>query len=311
MMSMMRMMRTNVRVLAASTILLMPAVGNAQTSAAVAPVVAEGQAVAGKMMAGAVAARTTVGRPYSAETVTELVQALADGNRIATRNVSRVYRDGEGRTRREMINASGAVQTVSISDPIARTSFTLEPETKTAYSAAGMVTLSPTLAAGGGGRGRGGAIAVEGQSVGVAREQSGELAAVTVTRRSDGSQVAVAPTAGGGGRGGFMRTAGPDNPNVHREELAQQVIEGVAATGTRTTTTIPAGTIGNAQEIRVISEQWFSPDLQVLVMTKHSDPRSGENTYKLTNIVRAEPDPSLFVVPPDYTVKARGVRQPQ
>ncbi|MEO5895400.1 MAG: hypothetical protein ABIS06_06835 [Vicinamibacterales bacterium] len=310
MMSMMSMMRTHVKLLAASTVLLMPAVGNAQTPAAVAPVVAEGQAVAGKMMAGAVAAKTTVGRPYSAETVTELVQALADGNRIATRNVSRVYRDGEGRTRREMINASGAVQAVSISDPIARTSFTLEPETKTAYSAAGMVTLSPTLAAGGGGRGRGGAIAVEGQSLGVVRERSGEPAAVTVTRRSDGSQVPIAATAGGG-RGGFMRTASPDNLNVHREELAQQVIEGVAATGTRTTTTIPAGTIGNAQEIRVISEQWFSPDLQVLVMTRHSDPRSGENTYKLTNIVGAEPDPSLFVVPPDYTVKARGVRQPQ
>jgi len=38
-------------------------------------------------------------------------------------------------------------------------------------------------------------------------------------------------------------------------------------------------------------------------MTRHSDPRSGETIYRLANIVRAEPDRSLFVVPPDYTVK--------
>ena len=71
------------------------------------------------------------------------------------------------------------------------------------------------------------------------------------------------------------------------------------------TTTIPAGEIGNAQEIKVVSEQWFSDELQVLVMTKHSDPRSGETIYRLTNILRAEPDPSLFTVPADYTVEER------
>ena len=83
------------------------------------------------------------------------------------------------------------------------------------------------------------------------------------------------------------------------------------ATGTRTTTVIPAGQIGNAQEIRIVSEQWFSEDLQVLVMTRHADPRSGENAYRLRNIVRAEPDPSLFTVPSDYTIQQRGVRRPQ
>jgi hypothetical protein len=77
------------------------------------------------------------------------------------------------------------------------------------------------------------------------------------------------------------------------------------ATGTRTTTTLPAGEIGNAQEIKVVSEQWFSDELQVLVMTKHSDPRSGETIYRLTNILRAEPDPSLFTVPADYTIQER------
>jgi hypothetical protein len=291
---------------AVGSALLVPSLARAQAAGSLAPVSRQevstpgAQAVRGQLMAGAVTAKTTTGRPYSAEAVTELVQVLADGNRIATHNVSRIYRDGEGRTRREMVNPSGVVEAVSISDPIARTSFTLEPETKTAYSVNGLVTL--TTAGAPGARGRGGAVPVEGQRLEEVRERSTESPTLTAV---------TATPAGGGGRGGMMRTPAPDNPNVHREDLGQQTIEGVPATGTRTMTIIPAGTIGNVQEIRVVSEQWFSPDLQVLVMTRHTDPRSGENTYKLTNIVRAEPDPGLFVVPPDYTVKTRGVRGPQ
>ena len=75
------------------------------------------------------------------------------------------------------------------------------------------------------------------------------------------------------------------------------------------TTTIPAGSIGNEQPILVVSEQWFSPDLKVLVMTKHSDPRSGENTYRLTNITQTEPARSLFEVPADYTLKDSVIRR--
>ena len=77
------------------------------------------------------------------------------------------------------------------------------------------------------------------------------------------------------------------------------------AEGSRTTTTIAAGKIGNAQAIKVVSESWFSPDLQVLVMTRHSDPRSGETVYRLTNIIRGEQDRSLFEVPADYTIQDR------
>jgi hypothetical protein len=95
-----------------------------------------------------------------------------------------------------------------------------------------------------------------------------------------------------------------------QEELGSQNIEGVPATGSRSTTTIPAGAIGNEHPIKVVSEQWFSPDLQVLVMTKHSDPRQGDITYRLLNIVRAEPDRSLFVVPADYAFKEPGIRTP-
>ena len=87
------------------------------------------------------------------------------------------------------------------------------------------------------------------------------------------------------------------------ENLGKQTIEGVVAEGTRTTTTIPAGQIGNERPIEIVSERWYSPDLQTIVLSKHRDPRMGESTYKLTNIRRTEPDKSLFEVPASYTIQ--------
>jgi len=91
-----------------------------------------------------------------------------------------------------------------------------------------------------------------------------------------------------------------------KESLGRQSIEGVEAEGTRTTVTIPAGAIGNERPIQIVSERWYSPELQLVVMTRHSDPRFGETTYRLTNISRAEPDRALFEVPAGYTVKEGG-----
>ena len=87
------------------------------------------------------------------------------------------------------------------------------------------------------------------------------------------------------------------------ETLPGQVIEGVKAEGKRTTTRIPAGTIGNDQDISITSEVWYSPELQTVVLLKRNDPRVGESVTSLTNIQRNEPDPSLFQVPAGYTVR--------
>jgi hypothetical protein len=81
------------------------------------------------------------------------------------------------------------------------------------------------------------------------------------------------------------------------------MIEGVEAQGTRTTTTIPAGQIGNELPIEIVSESWMSQQLQTLVLSKHNDPRMGETTYRLTNIQLIEPLPMLFEVPADYTIQ--------
>ncbi len=92
------------------------------------------------------------------------------------------------------------------------------------------------------------------------------------------------------------------NANIKTESLGRQTIDGVAADGTRTTTTIPAGELGNEQPIQIVTERWYSPDLQILVLTRRSDPRSGETVTRLANISRTEPAHTLFEVPGDYKV---------
>jgi len=85
-------------------------------------------------------------------------------------------------------------------------------------------------------------------------------------------------------------------------------VEGVDAQGTRTTITIPAGEIGNDRPIDIVDERWYSPELQMTVMTKHSDPRTGETDFRLAKINRSSPPPYLFELPADYTVNAGGGR---
>jgi hypothetical protein len=108
----------------------------------------------------------------------------------------------------------------------------------------------------------------------------------------------------------MLQTGKTDADPWKKESLGTQTIEGVNAEGTRATLTIPAGEVGNTLPIEVVDETWYSPELQIPVLTKHRDPRSAETTYRLTNINRGEPDRSLFEVPADYTV-AEGKMPPK
>jgi len=212
--------------------------------------------------------RTVTGAPYSGVEVRETSQMLPNGNVIARKAQSNVYRDSSGRIRTEMTvtprqgPGQSATQTsrtiVNIHDPVAGVSRELDAQAKTARE-----TPLPTN------RGRGG----------------------------NGAPGTRGPNA--------ARTPGSD-PNVVTEALAMQTINGVQATGTRVTRTIPAGQIGNAQPISIVHETWMSEDLKVPVMVKTSDPRFGTTTIQLTNITRSEPDPALFQTPADYTVTKGG-----
>jgi len=95
------------------------------------------------------------------------------------------------------------------------------------------------------------------------------------------------------------------NQSVNTEALGSTTIEGLAVQGTRTTVNIAAGAIGNEAPIQAVTERWYSADLQMAVLVKRSDPRSGESVTRLTNVIRSEPAPSLFQVPPDFKLKER------
>jgi hypothetical protein len=212
------------------------------------------------------------GAPYKAEAVTEITQSLADGNHIVRRTTSSVARDGEGRTRREASMAAlgplaphDAPRLVFIQDPVAGTTNVLEPDSHTA------------------------------RKLGFPR------------RGGKGVRFDVPAPDGGPGPGARFRgrphEMGEGKWDRQTENLGTQTLEGVEATGTRTRVTIPAGAIGNEKAIAIVSERWFSPELQVVLMSTHRDPRFGETTYHLTGITRGEPEKSLFEVPSDYTVR--------
>ena len=257
------------------------------------------------------------GAPYSAEAVTESVQTLADGNRIVNKFTSQVYRDGEGRTRREQtLKGLGGVgtgeeplQTIFINDPVAGVTYSLDTRSQTAHKSMPFrfqVTKKTGVGVGGGGGGDAQTFEFKtAQGANVVVSSSSSAAPQAGTRVvTPGAEVDHFTMRTEGAAGYVFKTRpNASASDVKEEKLGTQMIEGVQAEGTRRTTTIPAGEIGNERPIEMVSERWYSPELQLVVMTRYSDPRSGETTYKLTNINRTEPAKSLFEVPPGFSVK--------
>ena len=96
-------------------------------------------------------------------------------------------------------------------------------------------------------------------------------------------------------------------PVKSTESLGSKTIDGLTVQGTKTIRTIPVGQIGNDKPIVITREEWYSPDLQMVISSTRSDPRFGTTTFQLTNINRADPPQSLFMVPQDYTVTPGGM----
>lgn len=222
------------------------------------------------------------GAPYSAVAVTETVQTLADGNRIVRRSATSIARDSHGRVRREEQAEDGTVTSVTILDPVAKATYVLDPANRTAQS-------MPLLAA------------AEFKMVGDARTFTMQVAPDGLAEAKLKS--AVEGQAASAQSWVIANKIELKRPDLRRDSLGTQALEGVAAEGTRTVETIPAGQIGNERPIEIVSEQWYSRELQATLMSRHDDPRSGETLYRLTNLQRNEPDPGLFQVPAGYTVK--------
>jgi len=105
--------------------------------------------------------------------------------------------------------------------------------------------------------------------------------------------------------GAHTRMTHPASPQVTTASLGSQTIQGLTVTGTMTTRVIPAGEMGNDQAITITDEKWYSPDLQMTVLTKHIDPRNGETDFAMQNISRTAPDASLFAPPSSYAMTTR------
>jgi hypothetical protein len=233
------------------------------------------------------------GAPYSAQAVTESTRTLGDGNQIKRKTTASIYRDGEGRTRRDQelgavgpwATAEDPHQTIFINDPVSGTNYILEPRTRTARKMPPLRIRMPERGANG----------VPGS------EPKVEFRIEREVLTAPGPGAHPLPPPSHPHVGDIHISAAPLKGKT--ESLGKQVIEGVEAEGTRTTQTIPAGEIGNEQPIQIVWEKWYSPELQTVIMSRHSDPLVGETVYKLTNIARGEPARSLFEVPSDYTIK--------
>ncbi len=258
--------------------------------------------------------------PYSAQAVTETTQTLGDGNRIVNKVTTSLYRDSEGRTRRDQtLKLLGGVgeggeplQTIFINDPVAGVSYALDSRSHVAHKSMPFHLERMTMRAnspdgppppGAGGEKSVRVEAGSGERIEI-RTQTAPLAGPPPGVPSpEGEQFSLRTEGGVGSNFMFVRKDKDPNHNVVKESLGKQVFEGVEAEGTRSTFTIPAGEIGNERPIEVVNERWYSPELQMVVMSRHTDPRFGETIYRLTNISRDEPGKSLFEVPAGYTVK--------
>ena len=214
--------------------------------------------------------KVVTGAPFSATSTSTTNQTLQDGKTTINRTVQgAIYRDSQGRSRREV--------TFTGMGPLAATGGTHKMVAISDPVAGAHYMLNPdkkvaykmTLPAGG---------------------AAGNTAKTQVFEQKMQARQQQEEASGA----------------LKVDSLGTQNINGVNATGTRTTRTIAAGEIGNSAPIQIVSERWYSPDLQTVVQSTRTDPRFGTTTFSLTNIQKTEPAGTLFTVPADYTVQAGG-----
>ena len=214
------------------------------------------------------------GAPFSAATVTTVNQILGDGTRIERTLNGKIFRDGSGRVRREQtiaglaaLNPDGDTKPiVTIVDPIAGVTYLID-------SARSIAHRTPIGA----------------------RAWSARSPAPPPPPPPDGRTASPA--------GPPPPPAAPPRPD--EQSLGTRFFDGVVAAGRRTVLTIPIGQVGNDRPIEVRTERWESPELGALVLSRHSDPRTGQIEFRLINIRRGEPAAALFTVPEGYTVVDR------
>lgn len=237
-----------------------------------------------KILTAAGSTKIVKGAPFSAEGISESVKVLSDGNKITNSTTTKMYRDSEGRFRREgsssqdvggaaalygsLASSYSFENPISIFDPVEGIRYLLTPSTKSARR--------------------------------FPNPSSVNAGVVSLTNKpADKTQTENL----GAGKVNFVIKENAGSL-IKPESLGTKMIKGIEVEGTRTVTTIAAGAIGNEKPIEIVNERWYSKELDLIIYSRFYDPRYGEQTYRLKNINRSEPDRSLFTIPSDYKIIA-------
>jgi hypothetical protein len=212
-------------------------------------------------------------QPYKAQATTETTRTLSDGSHITQNSTAMMARDSEGRTVRTEKLGAGPTFT-SIFDPVAEKHIDYISEKKIAHV---LPLPSPSGSS-------------SGAPMAMGTGFSGFMA-------------------GPGGAAGFFAkdrailSQPGSNAKTTTQSLGTKTIDGIEVTGTRSTSTLPAGAIGNEKDLTTTREEWYSPALKLVIQSTQNDPRFGQTTFSLTDIQQGPPDEALFQVPPDYKVE--------
>src|SRR5580658_3117535 len=214
--------------------------------------------------------KTVKGAPFSATATSETTETLQDGSVIHRTSQVSMYRDSQGRSRNEATFTGFGPLTAS-------------------GTPKKMVMISDPVA-----------------GVHIMLDDDKKVAHKSAFRAHTGTTSNADSAASYEGREQGRMQKEEAAGLLKKESLGTQVINGVMAEGTRITRTIPAGQIGNEKALQVVSERWYSTDLQIVLKSTRTDPRFGTTTYTVTNVQRTEPSASLFAVPAGYSIQSGG-----
>jgi len=214
--------------------------------------------------------KTVKGAPFSATATSETTETLQDGSVIHRTSQVTMYRDSQGRSRHEA-------------------TFTGFGPLSASGAPKKMVMISDPVA-----------------GVHIMLDDEQKVAHKSALRTHGGDSANAQSGTGFEGRMQERMQKEEAAGLLKKESLGTQTINGVVAEGTRTTHIIPVGQIGNEKALQVVSERWYSADLQIVLKSTRTDPRTGTTTYTVTTIQRTEPAATLFAVPAGYSVQAGG-----
>jgi hypothetical protein len=213
--------------------------------------------------------RVVTGAPFSGTEVLTIQERFADGNSVNTTTSILRARDGMGRT---------------------YTKETITPSAASGKAPYDRITIGDPVAG--------------------FRYELNSSTMTAVQSRTQGMRAGGPPASSSQARRAPAVTVGTETRSngavVNTSSQGTATVNGVLATHTLVTEVIPAGAIGNAQPITTSRTTYVSPDLQMPVQIRTSDPRFGTSDMELTNISTGEPSAALFQVPAGYTIQKAG-----